>query len=153
MRLELDGSYGDLSYYGRGPGENYADRNTASFVGEYTDKVANQFTWGYIRPQECGYKTDVRWLTLQNNKGNGLKITGTQPLSFSAMNVSTENIDPGKTKDQRHTNNIHPEDKVYLHLDYAQRGVGGDNSWGALPHEQYLLKAPQYSYTYTISLQ
>jgi len=153
MRMELDGSYGDLSYYGRGPWENYSDRNTASFVGEYTDKVANQFTWTYIRPQECGYKTDVRWLALQNANGKGLKITGDQPLSFSAMNVSTENIDPGKTKDQRHTNDIHPEDKVYLHVDYAQRGVGGDNSWGAPPHEQYLLNAPKYSYSYTISLQ
>jgi len=106
----------------------------------------------YIRPQENGYKTDARWITLQNTNGSGLKISGGQPLGFSALNVSTESIDPGLTKAQRHINDIHPEDKVFVHVDLAQRGVGGDTSWGALPHEQYLLNASKYTYTYTLSL-
>jgi beta-galactosidase len=121
-------------------------------MGQYHDKVANQFTWTYIRPQECGYKTDARWITLTDNKGSGLKITGSQPLSFSALDVPAENLDPGKTKDQRHTNDVHPENKVFFQVDLAQRGVGGDNSWGALPHEQYLLSGNVYTYTYTINL-
>ena len=153
MRTELAGAYKNLSYYGRGPLENYSDRNTAAFMGTYTDNVANQFTWSYIRPQENGYKTDTRWITLTNEKGNGIYITGKQPLSFSALNVSTENLDPGLTKSQKHTNDIRVEDKVYLHIDLAQRGVGGDDSWGALPHEPYRLSAQKYSYTYTISLK
>ena len=152
MRMELSGDYENLEYYGRGPWENYSDRNTASFMGQYHDKVANQFTWTYIRPQECGYKTDARWITLTDNKGSGLKITGSQPLSFSALDVPAENLDPGKTKDQRHTNDVHPENKVFFQVDLAQRGVGGDNSWGALPHEQYLLSGNVYTYTYTINL-
>lgn len=152
MRMVLAGAYDNLGYYGRGPWENYSDRNTAAFMGTYKDKVANQFVWEYIRPQENGYKTDIRWITLQNTAGSGLKITGAQPLGFSALNVSTESIDPGLTKAQQHINDVHPEDKVYLHVDLAQRGVGGDTSWGAYPHEQYLLKAPKYSYMYTLSL-
>jgi beta-galactosidase len=152
MRLELPGAYENLSYYGRGPLENYSDRKSASFVGIYQDKVANQFTWEYIRPQECGNKTDARWFSLQNDKGAGLKITGEQPLSFSALNVSTESLDPGKTKMQRHTNDVKPQDKVFVHVDLAQRGLGGDDSWKSLPHAQYLLTAAKYSYSYTLSL-
>jgi beta-galactosidase len=153
MRAELPGSYENLNYYGRGPEENYSDRNTSTFVGTYNDKVANQFTWTYIRPQESGNKTDARWISVTDSSGRGVVITGAQPLSFSAMNVSTESIDPGTAKNQKHTNDVHPEDKVYLQIDLAQRGVGGDNSWGALPHDPYRLLADKYTYTYTISLK
>ncbi|MCM4157283.1 glycoside hydrolase family 2 TIM barrel-domain containing protein [Gramella sp. AN32] len=152
MRMILPGDYENLSYYGRGPWENYSDRNNASFLGKYKDKVANQFTWTYIRPQESGYKTDTRWLSLLDGKGKGIKIEGAQPLGFSALNIPTEQLDPGKWKAQRHPTDLEPQDKIFLHIDLKQRGLGGDNSWGAMPHEQYLLLKDQYSYTYTISL-
>ncbi|TRZ44325.1 glycoside hydrolase family 2 TIM barrel-domain containing protein [Robertkochia solimangrovi] len=152
MRMELAGDLDNLNYYGRGPWENYSDRKHASFLGTYESTVADQFTWEYIRPQECGYKTDVRWFTLLNEKGTGIEVTGTQPIGFSSLNVSTESLDPGMYKEQRHTNDVHPEDKVYLHIDYAQRGVGGDNSWGAYPHKQYRLEANSYTYSYILKL-
>ena len=152
MRMTLPGAYENLEYYGRGPWENYSDRNFSSFMGTYKDKVANQFTWTYIRPQECGNKTDARWIKFTNGSGTGLTITGAQPLSFSALNVSAESLDAGIKKSQTHTNDVHPEDKVYLMVDMAQRGVGGDNSWGALPHEPYRLNADKYTYSYTLSL-
>jgi beta-galactosidase len=152
MRLELPMVYEKLSYYGRGPSENYSDRNTASLLGVYNSTVAEQFTWEYIRPQECGYKTDARWIKLQDKNGSGLLITGDQPLGFSALNVSTEDIDPGTKIAQRHINDVHPSDTVYLHIDYGQRGVGGDNSWGAKPHNPYLLLQEQYTYSYTLKL-
>ncbi|MDR7371365.1 glycoside hydrolase family 2 TIM barrel-domain containing protein [Flavobacterium aquidurense] len=154
MRLKLNGAFDNLSYYGRGPWENYEDRNSASFMGEYSDKVINQFTRTYIRPQESGYKTDVRWLTLKDDKGQGLRIDGNQPLGFSALNVSTDAVDPGKKKSQRHPSDLDLESKeaVYLHLDYRQRGVGGDDSWGRLPHDPYLLLDKKYTYSYVISL-
>jgi beta-galactosidase len=114
--------------------------------------VANQFTWSYIRPQECGYKTDTQWLTLTNATGKGLKISSDIKFCFSALNVSDQDLDPGLTKNQRHTNDVHPQDAVYLHVDYRQRGVGGDNSWGALPHERYRLNHPGYGFRYTISI-
>ncbi|MEI6950322.1 glycoside hydrolase family 2 TIM barrel-domain containing protein, partial [Paraflavisolibacter sp. H34] len=152
MRMQLPGQFEHLSYYGRGPWENYSDRNTASFVGLYKDRVANQSTMGYIRPQENGYKTDVRWLALTNGEGKGMVIEGAQPICFSALNQSTEDLDPGLTKKQQHPTDVKPRRAVFLNIDLKQRGVGGDDSWGALPHEQYRLLDKKYSYTYTIKL-
>ena len=152
MRLVLPGEFENLEYYGRGPWENYSDRNASAFVGTYEDKVGNQFTWTYIRPQESGYKTDVRWLILTNDAGEGLRIEGEQPLGFSALNVSTEDLDPGKSKSQRHPTDLTVEDKVFLHLDLKQRGLGGLNSWGEYPLQKYRLQDNTYSYSYILSL-
>ncbi|MXV16761.1 DUF4981 domain-containing protein [Pedobacter sp. HMF7056] len=152
MRMQLPGSFDNLSYYGRGPWENYSDRNTAAFVGKYTDKVENQFYKGYIRPQESGYKTDVRWLSLLNAQGKGLKIEGAQPICFSALNVDTEELDPGLNKRQQHPADLHYGNTVFLSIDLNQRGVGGDDSWGALPHLKYRLLDKKYSYSYVLSL-
>lgn len=152
MRLQLPGRYDSLTYYGRGPWENYSDRKSASFIGLYADNVKNQFYRGYIRPQESGYKTDTRWFTVTDNKGNGLKIEGLQPICFSAIDHSLESLDPGLTKKQQHPTDLPPDDHTYLSIDLGQRGVGGDNSWGALPHDEYRLLNNTYSYGYVISL-
>ncbi|TDG35365.1 DUF4981 domain-containing protein [Pedobacter changchengzhani] len=152
MRTTLSNWYTDLNYYGRGPFENYIDRQDASFIGIYKDKIENQYFKDYIRPQESGNKTDVRWLTLTNNKGMGIKIEGAQPLGFSAINHSTEDLDPGLTKKQQHPTDLKPRDEVFLNVDLKQRGLGGDDSWGALPHQEFQLLDKKYSYSYTISL-
>jgi beta-galactosidase len=152
MRLQLPGQFSHLEYYGRGPWENYNDRNTASFVGSYKDEVKNEYTWNYIRPQESGYKTDVRWLTLTNGNGSGVRIEGIQPICFSATNMRTEDLDPGLTKKQQHPTDIKPGKGVYLSVDLKQRGVGGDNSWGALPHDQYRLLDKKYTYSFIMKL-
>jgi beta-galactosidase len=152
MRMQLPQQFTNLEYYGRGPWENYSDRNTASFVGLYKDDVKNQYAWNYIRPQESGYKTDVRWLTLTDNNGMGVRIEGVQPICFSATNMRTEDLDPGLTKKQQHPTDIKPRKEVYLNVDLKQRGVGGDNSWGALPHDQYRLLDKKYAYSYVIRL-
>ncbi len=151
MRIELPKQYDRLSYYGRGPWENYADRNTASFIGIYNSTVKDQYT-PYIRPQENGYKTDVRWLVLQNNSGSGIKIEGMQPVCFSALHNYTEDFDPGLTKKNQHIADITERNFVVLQIDLKQRGVGGDNSWGALPHDEYRLTEKKFSYAYKISL-
>ncbi|MFD2160801.1 glycoside hydrolase family 2 TIM barrel-domain containing protein [Paradesertivirga mongoliensis] len=154
MRMELNRNYDQLAYYGRGPWENYSDRNTASFVGIYKDLVKNQTTWTYIRPQESGYKTDVRWLSLTNSEGKGLLVEGVQPLSFSALNNPSEDFDPGagQYKKQQHPTDIKPRSDVFLSIDLKQRGVGGDNSWGALPHREYRLLDKKYTYSYILKL-
>ena len=152
MRMQMPEQYSNLSYYGRGPWENYSDRNTSSFLGLYTDRVQNQYSTNYIRPQESGYKTDVRWLSLTNNKGFGLMIEGVQPICFSAINNEAEDLDPGLTKKQQHPTDVPPRTNVFLNIDLKQRGVGGDNSWGALPHEPYRLLDKKYSYSYIIRL-
>lgn len=152
MRTELPEAYQNLKYYGRGPYENYSDRNFASFVGLYEDKVENQYYKGYIRPQESGNKTDVRWLSLTADDGSGIMVEGTQPLSFSAINHSTEDLDPGLTKKQQHPTDLPVRHNVFLNIDLKQRGVGGDDSWGAYPHAPYRLTDQKYSYSYTIKL-
>ncbi|MEO6232510.1 MAG: glycoside hydrolase family 2 TIM barrel-domain containing protein [Ferruginibacter sp.] len=150
MRMELPQQFDKINYYGRGPWENYSDRNTAAFVGKYTDSVENQYTWNYIRPQEAGYRTDVRWVSLTNDQGQGLSFEGTQPICFSALNMAAEDLDPGLTKKQQHPTDIKMHHSIYLNIDLKQRGVGGDNSWGALPHDQYRLLDKKYTYSYTI---
>ena len=150
MRMQLSGRYDSLTYYGRGPWENYSDRHDAAFVGLYSDNVKNQFYAGYIRPQESGTKTDTRWITLTDDGGKGWMIEGAQPLSFSAINHETEALDPGMNKKQQHPTDLKPGRSTFLNIDLAQRGVGGDDSWGALPHVQYRLLDKKYSYSYII---
>ena len=151
MRMELQKEFDQLSFYGRGPWENYSDRNTSSFIGIYQDLVKNQNV-PYIRPQENGYKTDVRWLRLTNAQGKGIEIEGVQPICFSALNNPAEDFDPGFTKKQQHPTDVKVRDEVYLNIDLKQRGVGGDNSWGKLPHDPYRLLEKTYSYSYTLKL-
>jgi beta-galactosidase len=152
MRMQLPGQFDSLQYYGRGPWENYSDRRESAFIGLYRDNIENQYYNGYIRPQESGYKTDVRWLSLTSDEGRGLYIEGLQPICFSAINHSTEDLDPGLTKKQQHPTDLRPSNNVYLNIDLNQRGVGGDDSWGALPHEKYRLLDKKYSYSYIIRL-
>ncbi|HET8855755.1 MAG TPA: glycoside hydrolase family 2 TIM barrel-domain containing protein [Salinimicrobium sp.] len=149
MRMRLPKAFDNLEYYGRGPWENYSDRYTAAFLGIYDAKVSDQ-KMPYIRPQEYGNRIDTRWIKLSNDEGKGLVIEGKQPLSFSALNVLTEDLDPGLTKKQQHPTDIKYRDFVSLQVDLAQRGLGGDNSWGALPHDQYRLLDDKYSYSYVI---
>jgi beta-galactosidase len=151
MQMLLDSSYNQLHYYGRGPWENYSDRNTASFIGLYQSSVKDQYT-PYIRPQENGYKTDVRWVTLTNSAGEGLQIKGLQPICFSALQNLAEDFDPGLTKKQQHINDVIPRDVISFHIDLKQRGVGGDDSWGRHPHAQYRLQEKAYQYGFVMKL-
>ncbi|PJJ09300.1 beta-galactosidase [Flavobacterium sp. 1] len=149
MIFSLKNSLENLDYYGRGPWENYSDRNTASIKGIYQSKVADQYV-PYTRPQENGYKTDVRWLKLSNSNGNGLEIKGLQPICMSTLNNYPSDFDPGLTKKNMHVSDITARKEVVVCVDLAQRGLGGDNSWGLYPHEQYLLKQNEYSYGFVI---
>ena len=149
MRMILPYDYMNLTYYGRGPWENYSDRKESSFVGLYAQSTANQL-FPYVRPQESGNKCDVRWLELTDGRGVGLRIEGLQPLSISAMPYRAEDLDPGLTKKQMHYSDIEPRREVVLQVDLAQRGLGGDNAWGAQPHDPYRLTADRYEYGYII---
>ena len=150
MRMALPADYKHFTYYGRGPWENYSDRCESSFIGRYEQSTDEQL-FPYVRPQESGNKTDVRWLELTNDMGIGIRVEGLQPLSVSAMPYRTEDLDPGmESKGQRHYSDIEPRDEVVLHVDLVQRGLGGDNAWGATPHDQYRLTADKYSYGYII---
>ena len=152
MRMNVPEQFKNISYYGRGPWENYSDRNFSSFIGAYTTNADSMYQWNYIRPQESGYRTDVRWFELTNQQGEGIHIEGMQPICFSALKMTDEDLDPGLTKKQQHPTEIKLRGNINLHIDFKQRGVGGDDSWGALPHKEYRLTDKQYSYSYNISL-
>ncbi|PLX01868.1 MAG: beta-galactosidase, partial [Marinilabiliales bacterium] len=137
-----------IEYYGRGPHENYSDRKTSAFVGHYKGEVKNQY-FPYIRPQENGYKTDCRWLIL-GDENQGILFTSKIPFGFSALNIPDYQIDQITKLNHKHTNDINPDNKTYLHLDMAQMGVGGDNSWGARPHEQYRIPVKEYEFSFSI---
>jgi len=150
MRFAIDGSYNQVNYYGKGPFENYVDRNTAALVGQYSQKVAD-FDVPYIRPQENGYRTEVREVSFTDGS-NGIEVTADQVISFSAHHNPMEDYDPGNKKAQRHTIDIQPKNKVYVHIDYMQTGVGGDNSWSksALPHKEYRIDPLKCNYRFTM---
>ncbi|MDR0834562.1 MAG: DUF4981 domain-containing protein [Candidatus Symbiothrix sp.] len=150
-QLRLSSEFDNFEYYGRGPWENYSDRNTSSFVGIYNSTVAEQ-GFDYIRPQENGNKTGVRWLTLTNSDGTGIKISGAQPLSVKVAHNQADDLDFGTPKKNAHPSDVTPRKEVFLNVDLLQRGLGGDNSWGRLPHEPYRLLGDSYSYEYEISV-
>ncbi|MCB0485486.1 MAG: DUF4981 domain-containing protein [Flavobacteriaceae bacterium] len=146
MKFTMPESFDRVNWYGRGPFENYQDRNTAAFVAHYEADVADLYV-PYIRPQENGYKTDVRWITFTNTSGFGLCIEAPETFGFNAHHQPDAEFDPGKEKKQRHTIDIKNYPNVYINIDYKQTGVGGDDSWGAWPHEQYRLD-PNKAYTF-----
>ncbi|MFH9814991.1 glycoside hydrolase family 2 TIM barrel-domain containing protein [Streptomyces sp. NPDC017230] len=135
-----------LHYYGRGPEENHWDRNTGTDVGLYSGTVAEQWT-PYIRPQENGNKTDVRWIALTDRRGVGLLASGEPLLEANASYFTPEDLSAGV----RHDYQLTPRDEVVLRLNHRQMGVGGDNSWGAHTHDEFKLFTDRdYSYTYRL---
>ncbi|MFC9887182.1 glycoside hydrolase family 2 TIM barrel-domain containing protein [Streptomyces pilosus] len=135
-----------LHYYGRGPEENHWDRNTGTDVGRYTSTVAGQWT-PYIRPQENGNKTDVRWAALTDDRGRGLLVSGEPLLEINASHFTPEDLSAGV----RHDYQLTPRDAVVLRVNHRQMGVGGDDSWGAHTHDEYKLFADRdYAYTYRL---
>ncbi|MBR2975789.1 MAG: DUF4981 domain-containing protein [Alistipes sp.] len=149
MRLIMAQGYKNFTFYGRGPWENYSDRKESALLGIY-EQTTDEQLFPYVRPQESGNKTDVRWMELTNDEGVGIRIEGLQPLSVSAMPYRSEDLDPGLTKKQMHYSDIEPRREVVVQVDFAQRGLGGDNSWGMSPHDPYRLTGDSYSYGYII---
>ena len=150
VRWEMPVNFNNLKYYGRGPQENYVDRNRSAFVGIYESKVADQY-FKYVRPQENGYKTDARWFELRNENGFGLRITGEPLVGFSALHNPIEDFDMEDANDYRHTNDIVKKDGVFITTDLRQMGVAGDDSWGAQPYPQYSLPAQKYEFSFTLT--
>ena len=150
MQLPMAKEFSRISYYGRGPLENYADRQGSAPLGRYVQTVDEQF-YPYIRPQETGNKTDVRSWAQLNTSGRGIELTAEHPFSASALNYTIASLDDGDWKDQRHSPEIPQADHVNLCIDKAQMGLGCVNSWGALPLPQHMLPYQDYSFTFMIS--
>ncbi|MCU4154540.1 DUF4981 domain-containing protein [Carboxylicivirga sp. A043] len=144
LKAALKPEFNDVSWYGRGPWENYPDRNSAAFVGLYSSTVKEQYV-EYASPQDNGYKTDVRWLKLSNSQGSGLQVLANRSFGFSALHYTVSDF-TSKERGVLHPFDLPKRDEVYLHLDHKIMGVGGDNSWGAKPHSPYLIRPKDYAF-------
>ena len=151
MQVSLHAQLNLLEYYGRGPEENYCDRHFSSFIGLYQQTVQEQY-YPYVRPQETGNHTDMRYLKLTDNADCGIIVTSPTPFSASALNRTMQSLDDGMIKEahQSHGNIVPVSNSTELHIDACQQGLGCINSWGAYPIEKYMLNSDTYNFIFTI---
>ncbi len=147
MQMQMPENLDQINYYGRGPIENYSDRNNVTDLGNYKQTVKEQF-YSYIRPQETGTKTDIRWWKQTNKGGNGLMFVSEAPFSASALNYSIESLDDGTQKEQRHSELVSQINYTNMCIDKVQMGLGCVNSWGALPLEQYRIHYGDHEFSF-----
>ena len=153
MQLQMPKQYNLVEYYGRGPHENYCDRNSSEFLGYYKNKVMDEY-YPYIRPQESGNHTDVRWFQVTDGK-RGLMFESTAPMECSALPYLVEDLDAGMHKDHRwgqHSGDLVERPLTQVHIQQKQMGLGCVNSWGAWPEKPYVLPAKKdYDFTFRIA--
>lgn len=152
MQLTMPRSFDRLTYYGRGPVENYADRKQAADLGIYCQSVASQF-YPYIRPQETGTKTDIRWWQMQSAASRKLTVTATVPFSASALHYRQETLDEGIRKHQTHSGELTEEELTTLSIDLVQMGLGCEDSWGRTARPEYLLPCMDREFTFTLKAE
>ena len=149
MLMQMPYTMEKSNYYGRGPIENYSDRKDCMRIGVYTDEADNQY-FPYIRPQESGTKSDIRWWKQTDATGLGLQVKSCTPFYASAIHFDTEELDDGDDKEQRHSFDLKKSKFTNLFLDSAHMGVGGENSWGAWPLEKYRVHYGNKTFTFTL---
>ena len=149
MLMQMPYTMEKSNYYGRGPIENYSDRKDCMRIGVYTDDADNQYV-PYIRPQESGTKSDIRWWKQTDATGLGLQVKSCTPFYASAIHFDTEELDDGDDKEQRHSFDLKKSKFTNLFLDSAHMGVGGENSWGAWPLEKYRVHYGNKTFTFTL---
>lgn len=152
MQLQMPKGFDAISYYGRGPVENYIDRNSSEFLGVYGAKVKDEY-YPYVRPQESGNHTDVRWFRVLDDKGCGLEFYSNAPMEASALKFLTEDLDDGVTKDKkigRHSGDLVERAQTQVHIQQRQMGLGCVNSWGAWPRAEYMVPCKDYDFTFAI---
>lgn len=151
MQLVMPETFGKISYYGRGPMENYWDRKACSLLGIYNQEVKDQY-WGYVRPQESGNKTDIRWWKVLGLNDEGLEFYGFAPLECSALNYLPEDLDGGINKNdhQFHSGDLEARNFTVVNISEHQMGLGCINSWGEWPLPEYMLPYANYDFSFVI---
>ena len=152
MQLQMPQESSSIKYYGRGPVENYCDRNNSEFLGVYENQVADEY-FSYIRPQESGNHTDIRWFRVLDAKGNGLEFYSDAPIEASALNYLVEDLDDGPVKEKawgHHSGDLTARPLTQVHIQQRQMGLGCVNSWGAWPMEKYMMPYQDYDFTFVI---
>lgn len=149
MQLPMPREFGTIEYYGRGPIENYADRMNCTDLGIYRQSVEDQF-YPYIRPQETGTKSDIRWWRVLDASGKGLEIRAAAPFSASALHYTIESLDEGAAKANGHSQEVAESDLTNLCFDLVQAGLGCENSWGRITRPEYQVKYADYEFIFSI---
>lgn len=150
MQMQMPRSFETIEYYGRDPIENYIDRNHCTNLGIYRQSVTAQF-YSYIRPQENGTKTDIRWWRIINKAGNGIEVVAASPFSASALHYTIESLDEGWSKQQGHSPEVEEADLTNLCIDKIQAGLGCVNSWGSIALPEYQVPYQDYEFTFILS--
>ncbi len=153
MTLVMPSEYNHIRYYGRGPIENYWDRHTSTFLGVYSQDVSDQYS-PYIRPQESGNKTDVRWWSIYNKESEeGMTFTAPEPLEMASLNYLTSDLDGGPVKEaqQMHSGDLTPRPFTVVHISQKQMGMGCVDSWGSWPLAKYQIPYADHSFSFIIS--
>jgi len=149
MGLVMPKKFNTISYYGKGPHENYIDRNYSSHVGVYNQTVSEQY-FPYIRPQETGNKTAIRWFILSDDKTINIRIESNDLFAASALHYLPGDLDDGLKKDQRNSGDIKERNLTSLQIDFKQMGLGSIDSWGSIPMKKYRLLEKKYQYQFKI---
>ena len=152
VQLQMPKQYDAVEYYGRGPIENYCDRNSSEFIGVYNNKVADEY-FPYVRPQESGNHTDVRWFRVLDKQGRGLEFYSDAPMEASALNYLLADLDDGPHKDKKkghHSGDLIERPLTQVHIQQRQMGLGCVNSWGAWPRGEYQMPYQSYDFTFVI---
>lgn len=149
MELRLASQYDLLTYYGRGPEENYSDRHFSTLVGKYTAPVSGQY-YPYVRPQETGNHTYMRYMQVHNRVGRGLQVSAERPFSGSALRYTDADLDDGMHKSDRRSHGLLVREQPFtnLHIDLVQQGLGCIDSWQSIPRPEYLLDKDEYTFTF-----
>ena len=149
MQMQMPRSFDKVEYYGRGPIENYIDRKANADLGIYRQSVAEQF-YSYIRPQETGTKSDLRWWKTINAAGRGIQVVASEPFSASALHYTIESLDEGTHKQQGHSPEVEEADLTNLCLDLIQAGLGCEDSWGRIARPEYQVPYGDYEFTFIL---
>jgi len=138
VELVLQAGFDNLTWYGRGPQESYADRKKSARVGLYTGSVSDQY-FPFIQPGECGGKEDVRWACLTNGNGAGIAFYGQSTFHFDALNYAITDLEEAK-----HYYDLAPRSEVFVHIDLVHMGLGGHNGWTLNVDDEFLIKPGTY---------
>ena len=149
MQMQMPRSFDKVEYYGRGPVENYIDRKANADLGIYRQSVAEQF-YSYIRPQETGTKSDLRWWKTLNVSGRGIQVVAAEPFSASALHYTIESLDEGTHKQQGHSPEVEKADLTNFCFDLIQAGLGCEDSWGRIARPEYQVPYGDYEFTFIL---
>ena len=151
MELQMDEPFSQIDFYGKGPQENYIDRNNFAALGVYHQKVSEQYWTRLPRPQESGNKTEVRWWRVTNAEGMGLDFRSNAAMECSSLPYLTSDLSTGEHKAQHHSGDLTPRPFTSVHISQRQMGMGCVNSWGAWPRKEYQMPKTDYDFTFVIT--